>query len=326
MFAGSRRLVLAALTAGLGCVSALGWGSAQAAYPEKPVKVVVNFAVGGSTDVAARFIARKLTDSMGQPFVVENRLGAGGSIGAEYVAKAAPDGYTIGVFAGSFSITPSLYRKLPFDSIKDFVPIARVANLSFVLVANPSLPVKSVKDVIDLARKEQLTFGSGGTGNVMHIGGELLNSMAGVKLVHVPYKGGAPAINDLLGGHLSVVIAPAEMAVKHVEAGKLRALGVASTERSPLLPDVPTIAESVPGYEMSSWIGFFAPAGTPADIVARLNVEINKALTLPDVKEQFRSQLLVPIGGTATQFSEFLREDISRWADRVKRAGVKPFD
>ncbi len=320
------RRTLAVLTAGIFCSGALGWGAAHAAYPEKPVKVIVNFAVGGSTDVAARFIAHKLTDALGQPFVVENRLGAGGAIGAEYVAKSAPDGYTIGVFAGSFSVTPSLYRKLPFDSIKDFAPIVRVADLSFVLVTNPALPVKSVKDMIDLAKKQQLSFGSGGTGNVMHIGGELLNSMAGIRMNHVPYKGGAPAINDLLGGHVSVVIAPAEMAVKHIETGKLRALGVAGSERSPLLPQVPTIAESVPGYEMSSWVGFFAPAGTPPDVIARLNTEINKALTLPDVKEQFRSQSLVPIGGAANQFSAFVREDIDKWADRVKRAGVEPLN
>lgn len=326
LFIDGRKLVAAALTAGLACAGALGSRSAEAAYPDKPVKVVVNFAVGGSTDVAARFIARKLTDALGQPFVVENRLGAGGSIGAEFVAKSAPDGYTIGVFAGSFSVTPSLYRTLPFDPINDFAPIVRVADLSFVLVSSPSLPVNSVKDVIALAKKEQLTFGSGGTGNVMHIGGELLNSMAGIRMTHVPYKGGAPAINDLLGGHVSVVIAPAEMAVKQIEAGKLRALGVASAERSPLLPDVPPIAESIPGYEMSSWIGFFAPSGTPPEIIARLNAEINKALTLPDVKEQFRSQLLVPIGGTPKQFSDFVRDDIRKWGDRVKRAGVEPLN
>jgi len=318
---GLLRDVAAAMLAALAC------GTAQAAYPEKPVKLLVPFAAGGSTDIAARIVGRHLSDKLRQPFIVENRLGAGGTITFEAVARAAPDGYTLGVFAGSFSTAPSLYRKLRFDPIADFAPVIHLADLSFVLMVHPSLQANSVSELIALAKQKPLTYGSGGNGNTMHLAGELLSASAGVRMQHVPYKGGAPALNDLLGGQLSLVIAPLDMSLRHIHAGTLRALAVASRSRSALAPALPTVGESgVPGYEISSWVGVLAPAGTPPAIVSLLNAEIGKALQQPDVKEQFLKQALPPIGGTPEQFGELLKAEHQKWARLFKEAGIQPLD
>jgi len=325
--AAGRRSALA-IAAGL-AMAAIGLHApaASAAYPDKPIKFLVTFAAGGPADIAARTIAKHMTASMGQPVVVDNRAGASGTIGTELVARSAPDGYTIAIISGSHSSSPSLYSKLRYDPIADFAPVSQIVMLPFVLKVHPSVNAKSVKELIELAKREQLTYGSAGIGSTNHIAGEVFNSMAGVKTVHVPYKGTAPAFTDLVAGRLTFLFSPIDLTLPHIRSGTVRALAVASPTRSSLLPDLPTIAESgLPGYDIGSWVGALAPAKTPKDVVARLSQEIRKALEIPEVKSNFIKSGAEPIGSSPEAFTKYIREDIVKWTRIFKDAGIKPLD
>ncbi|HYC37484.1 MAG TPA: tripartite tricarboxylate transporter substrate binding protein [Usitatibacter sp.] len=309
------------------CVLCVAGGSAHAQdYPNKAVRIVLPFSAGGSSDPVARLIARHLTTAFGQPFVVENRPGAGGNIGSDIVAKSAPDGYTLLFTAGSFAINPSLYSKLPFDPAKDFDPVVHVATLSGILVVHPSVPASNVKELIQLARSKPggVNYASAGSGTVPHLAGELFRAAAKIEMTHVPYKGSNPALSDLIGGQVQVMFANMPGTLQHVKAGRLKVLAVTGARRSELLPDVPTIGESgLPGYEATNWYGVFAPAGTPPAIVARLNAEINKAMAAPEFLDHMRLEGAEAIGGSPAQFRSFFRGEMERWAPVVKSAGVK---
>ena len=295
-------------------------------YPDRPVKLIVPFAAGGSSDTISRIIAQKLTASMGQTFVVENKPGAGGNIGGDLVAKSTPDGYTLLFGAGSTAINVSLYSKMPFDTLKDLDPVIHICNVTGILVTHPSVPVKTVQELVQLARDKpgSLNFASAGAGTVIHLAGELFKMQAGLQITHVPYKGSGPALMDLIGGQVQMMFANMPGTLQHVKADRLRVLAVTSPKRSPLLPDVPTIAETgLAGYQASTWFGVFAPAGTPKEIVAKLNTEFNKALSAPELTEHLRLEGAEAIGGTPEEFRAFVRGEIDRWAPVVKSAGVK---
>ena len=296
-------------------------------YPSKPIRIVVPLAAGGPGDVLARAVAQKLTESIGQQVVVDNRVGANTNIGNEAVAKSAPDGYTLLMSASTLTINPSLYANLPYDAIKSFVPVTLVATTPLVLVVHPSLPVKSVKDLIALAkaRPAQLLYGSAGNGSVLHLAGEMLNSMAEIKIVHVPYKGVTNAFSDLLGGQISLMFPGAPIALPQVQAGKLRALAVTSDKRSAAAPALPTVAEAagLPGYEVSVWYGVLAPAGTPPAVVNRLHAELVKIVQSPDVATRFAALGAEPLHNTPEQFAAFLKSDLVKWTKVVRDSGAK---
>ena len=314
------RLLAALLVAG-----AAATAQAQT-YPSKPIRMIVPFPPGGTTDILARAIGAELTKAWGQPVVIENRPGAGGNIGSEAVAKSPGDGYTLLMgTVGTHGINPSLYKKMPYDAVKDFAPVTLVALVPNILVVHPSVPAKSVVELIALAKKQpgKLTYASSGNGTSIHLSGALFESLTGVQMVHVPYKGSAPAVTDLLGGQVNMMFDNMPSALPHVKAGKLRPLGVTSAKRSPAVPDVPTIAEAgVKGYEASSWFGVLAPARTPKDIVAKLNAGIAKSLGTPEMKEKLSSQGAEPVGNTPEQFGAFIRAEIDKWAKVVKASGA----
>lgn len=296
-------------------------------YPNKPVRMVVPFPPGGTTDILARAVGQKLSESWGQLVVIDNRPGAGGNIGTDIVAKSAPDGYTLLMgTVGTHSINASLYAKLPFDPINDFVPVTLVASVPNVLVVNSTVDSKSVKDLIALAKSKpgQLTFASSGNGTSIHLAGELFKSMTGTAMLHIPYKGSAPAITDLLGGQTNMMFDNLPSAMPHIKSGKLRALAVTSASRSPALPDTPTIAETgISGYEASSWFGVLAPAGTPKEVVARIHADIVKALSAPEIKERLSGQGAEPVGNTPEQFAQHIKTETVKWAKVVKDSGAK---
>ena len=300
--------------------------TAQAAYPSKPVTIVVPFAAGGTTDILARVIGQALTKELGQPVIVDNRAGAGGNIGAALAAKAPADGYTLFMgTVGTHAINQSLYKKLPFDPIKDFAPLTRVAMVPNLLVVNPGKPYKNVKELIAYAQANpgKVNFGSSGSGSSIHLSGELFKSLAKVDMVHVPYRGSAPAVTDLLGGQIDIMFDNMPSAIQHVRSGKLRPLAVTTAKRSPELPDVPTIAEAgVPGYEATSWFGMFAPAATPATIVATLNGALVKVLADPEVKKKLAEQGAEPYAEKPEQFAEFIRSESAKWSQVVKASGA----
>jgi tripartite-type tricarboxylate transporter receptor subunit TctC len=308
----------------LACVAP---GAFAQAYPNHTIRLVVPFPAGGTTDILARAAAQKLTESLGQAVVVDNRPGAGGNIGADIVAKSAPDGYTLLMgTVGTHAINPSLYAKMPYDHVKDFVPVVLVAGVPNVLVVNPSVPVHSVADLIKLAKSKpgEINFASSGAGTSIHLSGELFKTMAGVDMTHVPYKGSAPALTDLMGGQVQVMFDNLPSSLALIKSGKLRAIAVTSLKRAPALPDVPTIAESgLPGFEASSWFGVLAPAGTPAPVVARLNAEVNKWLQSPEAREQLLAQGAAAAGGTPEQFAAHIRAETEKWAKVVKASGAK---
>ena len=312
----------------LACVAALGATGAATAqsYPAKAIRFVVPFPPGGPADILSRTIGQHLGTSWNQQVVIDNRAGAGGNIGAEIVAKSPPDGYTIFMgYVGTHAINASLYRELPFDPFKDFEPVGLVAMVTIVLVVHPSVPVKSVKELIALAkaRPGQLNFGSPGNGTPQHLAGELFNTMANVKMIHVPYKGAVPALNDLLGGRLSMIFSSMPPALPHVQTGKLRALGVTSAARSPAAPDVPTIAQSgLPGYEVINWYGVLVPAKTSPEIVGKLNAEINRIMNLPDVRERLAAQGAEIYTSTPSEFAAHIRKETEKWAKVVKFSGA----
>ena len=301
--------------------------AAADAYPAKPVRFVVAFPPGGGTDIIARSIAQKLTERIAQQVVVDNRPGAGGNIGTDIVAKSAPDGYTMLMgSAGPLAINASLFGKMPFDPIKDLAPVTLAASTPNVLVVHPSLRAATVKELIALAkaRPGEINFASSGHGTPAHLAGELFNSMAGVKMVHVPYKGAAPALADLLGGQVQLMFSTMPPALPHVKDGKLRALAVTSAKRSPAAPDLPTLDEiALPGFEANTWHGVVVPAGTPATIVARLNREIVAILHLPEVVERLSGQGAEPVGSTPEEFAAYIRSETLKWAKVVRDSGAK---
>lgn len=305
----------------------LGGTSALAqAYPTKPVTIIVPFAAGGTTDILARIIGQALTAELGQSVVVDNRAGAGGNIGGQAAAKATPDGHTLFMgTVGTHAINASLYKKMPFDPVKDFAPLTRVANVPNLLVANPAQPYKSVKDLIAYAKANpgKVNFGSSGNGSSIHLSGELFKSLAKVDMQHVPYKGSAPAVTDLLGNQIGIMFDNMPSAIQHVRSGKLVPLAVTTAKRSPELPSVPTIAEAgVPGYEATSWFGMFAPAGTPAPVLAKLNAAIVKVLGQPDVKKKINEQGAEVYSETPEQFAAFIQTESVKWGKVVKESGA----
>lgn len=289
--------------------------------------MIVGSSPGGPIDFSARLAAQKLTEALGQSVVVDNRTGAGGTIGTEYVAKSAPDGYTLLMAsAATLCITPNLYPKIPYNTLKDFAPISTVATVSYVVVVHPAIAAKSIQEFIALAKAKpgQLRFGSAGSGSVTHLAVELFKSMAGIDLVHVPYKGAGPAMIDLIGGQLDFMFDSVLTSTPLVKAGKLRALAQTGAKRSVVLPDLPTIAETaLPGYEASTWFGLVAPAATPREIVAKLNAAIVKGLGHAETRQRLLGQGLEPIGNSPEEFGKLLREELPKWAKVVKISGAK---
>lgn len=314
--------------AALGALTLLLAGGAWAqAYPTKSIRLVVPFPAAGTTDILAREVAQRLSVSFGQSVIVDNRPGAAGNIGSDIVAKSAPDGYTLLMgTVGTHAINPSLYTKMPYNHVKDFVPIVLVAGVPNVLEVTPSLPVNSVADLIKLAKEKpgQLNFASSGSGTSIHLSGELFKTMTGVDIVHVPYKGSSPAVTDLMGGQVQLMFDNLPSSLAQIKAGKLRAIAVTSAQRAPALPNVPTIAESgLPGFEASSWFGLLAPAGTPPAVVARINADVNQWLQTAEAKEKLLAQGAVPAGGTPEQFAAHIRAETEKWAKVVKVSGAK---
>jgi tripartite-type tricarboxylate transporter receptor subunit TctC len=299
-------------------------------YPVKTVRIITGSAPGGPLDFSARLAAQKLSEAFGQPVVVEPRTGASGSIANEYVAKAAPDGYTLG--AGSMAtlcVVPHLYPKIGYDSIRDFAPVTIVAAVGFVLIVHPSVPARNVKELIALGKASpgKLSFGTSGAGSVTHLGVEMLKNMANVNFLHVPYKGAAPALVDLIGGQTDLMYDSVLTSVPHIKSGKVRALAVGSRKRSPLLPDVPTVAESaLPGlsnFEADTWFGIVAPAATPRDIVSRLHTTLVKTISDKEVTQRLLGQGMEPVLITPDQFAERIKQDLPRWGKLLKTAGIK---
>jgi tripartite-type tricarboxylate transporter receptor subunit TctC len=297
-----------------------------AAYPDHPIHLIVPFAAGGGNDTVARLVGHSLTAELGQPVVVDNRPGAGGVVGAEAAARAPADGYTLflgGV--GSHAINPNLHAHLSYDPVKDFAPISLIASAPLVLVVHPSVAATSVRELVALARAQpgRLNYASNGNGSSSHLASAMFASMACINMVHVPYKGLSPALTDLLSGQVQLMFSSVVAILPHVKAGKLRALAVSSTKRLPLLPDIPTVAEAgVPGYQSSSWYGILAPAGTPADVVARLNAAIVKAVAEPDVRQALEREGATPVGDSPQAFGAFIQEEKQRLGDVIRQAGI----
>jgi len=296
-------------------------------YPNKPVRIFVPYPAGGTTDIMARLLSQKLGDGLGQPVIVDNRPGAGGGVGTALVAKSAPDGYTIGFGnIGPNAINPSIYKDLPYDAAKDFTPISVFSTVPFILVVPAASPAKTLRELIDLGRASagKLNFASVGIGSVSHVTGELFNATAGTKFVHVPYKGGAPALTGTMQGDVSLMFATSLEATPHVRSGKLRAMGISSAQRSTVAPEIPTLAEAgLPGFEVSVWFGLLGPAGMPRAIVDRLNTEIGKVLADGTVRARLADLAAVPMHTTPDEFAAMIRADIAKWARVVRETGVK---
>ena len=300
--------------------------SAQTAYPSKHVKLMVGSGAGGGTDIVARMIFQKVAERMGGSFVIDNRGGAGGVIGTELAAKAPADGYTLVVVSGSHTINPSLYKKIAYDAARDFAPVTKLVSGPSVLVIHPSLPARTVKELIAVAKKRpgELLYATPGNGTPPHLAAELFKSMAGINIVHVPYKGNAQVMTDLIAGQVSLSFPTGPSAMPHVQAQRLRALGVTSAKRAAGLPDIPTIAEAgLPGYDASAWYGVLAPAVTPAAIVARLQNEIHAALRATDVVEKLSAQGLEPAPDSADEFARFIAADLAKWSKVIAASGLK---
>jgi tripartite-type tricarboxylate transporter receptor subunit TctC len=298
---------------------------AAADYPSKPVTIVVPFAAGGNTDAFARMVGDELDKALGQRFLVENKPGAGGNLGVAQVARAQPDGYTLGMgTVSTHAINPSLYKKLPFDPDKGFAPVSLIATLPNVLVVNPAIQAKTVPELIDLlkAEPEVHTYASSGPGTSPHLAAELFATKTGTKMTHVPYKGSGQAILDVVAGHVDMVFDNIPTAAQQAKAGKVRALAVTSLERAPLLPDVPTMAEFLPGFEATSWHGLFAPGGTPTEIVAKLSQEVQRIMKLPHIQERMQAMGAKPVGNTPEQFAQHISVERKKWAEVVKASGV----
>lgn len=315
------RVVVAALA-----LSIAGSAGAQSDWPKRPIRLVVPFPPGGPTDIVARPLAQKLTEALGQTVLIDNRAGAGGGIGADSVAKASPDGYTLLVgTVGTHAINPSLYPKLGYDAARDFTPITLVAAAPVLLVANPAANINTARDLVRQARSSpnQLTYGSAGSGTPGHLTGEIFKATSGAPLMHVPYKGSAPAINDLLGGQIPLMFDPIQSVLPHVKSGKLVALATSGSKRSAALPDVPTFAEAGVSAETAAWWGVFAPARTPPDIVAKLHSEIVRALQSADVHDKLQAAGIEPIGGGPVAFASYLKSEMRKWGKAVQDSGAR---
>ena len=295
-------------------------------YPGKPIRIVVPFAPGGGADIIARILGQKMTENWAQQVVIDNRAGASGNIGAEIVAKAAPDGYALLMASSALAINPSVYKSVPYDAVKDFAPITQPGLLPNILVVHPSVPVKTVKDLVTLAKSKpgQLSYASAGAGTGTHLAAEMFKIMAGVEMVHVPYKGGGALITDLLGGQVALTFATLPSVMPYVKAGRLRAVAMTTAKRWPGLREVPTVAESgFRGFEVSTWIGLLAPAGTPKDVVNKLHGEVVRILRLADVRERFNGLGIEPVGDTPDHFSQYIRSEIAKYAKVVKQSGAR---
>jgi tripartite-type tricarboxylate transporter receptor subunit TctC len=320
------RLIVAGVVA-LAFVHAAPTALAQASYPVKPLRILVGFAPGGFTDIAARIVGQQLGDTLGQQVIVENRPGANGLIAGDLTAKSAPDGYTLFMSSAGLTTNPVLYNRMQRDPLKDFAAVSLVAGIPNLLVVHPAVPARSVKELLALARSrpETLTQASAGTGSPGHLSGELLQQMTQTRFVHIPYKGSGPAMIDLIGGHVDLSFPAIGTGIPHVKAGKLRALGTTTAKRSPLLPDVPTIAEAgVPGYEVVGWYGIVGPAGMPKDVTLRLSAEIARILRIAEVREKMLQEGAEPIGNSPEEFAVFLAEDQRKWAKVIKAANLRP--
>jgi tripartite-type tricarboxylate transporter receptor subunit TctC len=319
------RLFLLALSA-IGSAAGTGPLAAQN-YPARPVRVIIPFAAGGGLDIVLRPLLQKMSESVQQNFIIDIRSGANGIIGTEMGAKSPPDGYTlIGATTGTITINPNVYAKLPFDPARDLAPVTNVGSASFVMVVHPSLAARNVREFVALARRRpgELTFGSPGIGGTNHLGAEYFLQMTGIKMVHVPYKGSQPLIVDLVGGHVMMGFDSIMATLPQIRAGKLRAMGIAAAQRSPVAPEIPTIAEAGgPEFVLASWYGLLAPAGTPRDIIAKLHAEVVKALAIPELRERYVSTGLDPIGSSPEQFAAEIRDDTARWGRVARAANVR---
>lgn len=314
-------------TLAAGLVLAISAASLRAQpYPARPVKILVGASPGGTTDTLAREIAQDMTRTLGRPVIVENKAGAGGNLAADAVAKSPPDGYTLLVSFTSHAINATLYPQLPFDPVADFTAISMIATVPSILVAGPRLSARSVSDVIAAAKAKPdgLTFAIGGIGSSVHLAGEQFKMRTGVAILNVPYKGTSPAMTDVLGGQVDMMFASVVTATPHIKAAKLRALGVTSAQRLALLPDVPAIAETVPGFESRAWFGLFGPARLPPEITATLHRAVATALRTPEIRARLEQEGATPVGSAPAEFSNFVREDVKRWAPIVKASGAKP--
>lgn len=296
------------------------------AWPSKPVRLIVPFTAGGTTDIVARLYAQRLTETLGTQFIVDNRAGAGGTIGTEAGAKSPPDGATF-VFGStsSIAVSPGLYPKLSFDIVRDFAPVANVASASIVLAAHPSLPATSIRALVVLAKSRpgEIVYASSGTGSSLHLCAEYLKHMAKIDMLHVPYKGVGHALPDLIAGQVQLLFSDMPPFVPYVKSGKLRALGVTTAKRSGLLPDIPAIAESVPGYDLAGWYGVLAPAGTPREIVTRMHGEILKVMASPQMRERYVALAIEPVEQTQQQFGEYVKSELAKWSQIIKVSGTK---
>ena len=305
-------------------------GAAHAAtdnYPTKPIRLVVPFTPGGSTDILARLVAKQITDTFGQQCIIDNRPGAGGTIGMEIAARAAPDGYTLVMgHIGTIAVNPALYSKLAYDPLKDFQPVTLVAMIPNMMTVNPKVAAKTVKDVIALAQGKpgSLNYGSGGSGSAAHLATEYFKLMSKTDLTHIPYKGTAPAVTDLIAGNISLMITGVPPQLAHVKSGRLRPIAVATPKRLAMFPELPAINETVKGYDATQWYGILAPAAVPKPYIARLNAAIVKALHSPEAKAQLASEAAEPVGNSPEEFGKFMRSEIARWAPVVKQSGARP--
>jgi len=300
------------------------WSAAAADFPTRPLRMIVPYAPGGNADIMARLVGQRLAENLGQQVVIDNRAGASGIIGTELAVKAPPDGYTLLTVPITYAVTPSVFPKMPYDAEKDLAPVALVAAAPFILVVHPTLPVKTVKDLIALAKSRpgQINYASASAGGMPHLAGELFNIMAGVKLTHIPYKGAAPATIDLLAGQVSLMFNNMLSAMPHVKSGKLRAVAVTSAKRSSAVPELPTVAETIPGFEASGWYGAFAPAATPREIIAKLNGEINRLMRQPDVAQRLAGDGVEAVTMTPAEFGTYLHSEIVKWGKVVKISGA----
>jgi len=309
-----------------GALSTVSRAARAQAYPTRPVRWIVGFPAGGGADIVSRIMAAWLAERLGQPVVVENRPGASTNISVQAVVQSPPDGYTLLFVAASTAVNVTLFDSLPFNLVRDIAPVAGLIDFSLVMVAHPSVPAKNIADLIALAKANpgKITIGSFGTGSTSHVAGELFKTMTGTEMIHVPYRGGASMIGDLLGGQLQVAIDVLTGPLPHIRTGALRALGVGSRKRAELLPDLPTIGETVPGYEANSWCGVGVPRGTPPEIIDRLNREINAGLVNPTVKARLREIATTPTIFSPTEFGAYVAAEIEKWGKVVKLAGIKP--
>ena len=319
-----QRLIAAALGLAVSVSAGGALAAARDNYPTKPIRLIVPFAPGGGTDIVARVMSQKLTDALGQSVVVDNRPGGGGTIGTETAVRAVPDGYTMIMVSGSYAANSALF-KLPYDPVNDVQAIAQIGDTGFVVGLHPGVPARSIKELIalDKAKPGSFNYGSTGTGGITHLATELFNQMAGTKLVHVPYKGTGPALNDVLGGQIQLIFGSMPALVPQAKSGRIRGIAVTTAKRTNALPDVPTIAETVPGYEAALWYAAWGPKGLPRSIIDRWNSEINRIIQTPDMKERMAGEGMEPAGGTPEAFQQVLKRDVEKWRQVVKAGNIK---